>query len=120
MCFRSVELDLFDRRPVALMPRPALRADPLGVGVDPVGVRQDRDVFSTVRWPGGDEEDRAVAVFLVGPLDEAGDPGAGIRDTGEGLIRIPPGVLHSTEQTFRVGVVVARRGGLNDGMMPRR
>ena len=61
---RWVEPDVINRRPVPGMARPAGRVGALSVLVDPVPVRQDRDVLPAMTLAGGDEADLAVTMFL--------------------------------------------------------
>ena len=55
---------MIDWCPVTGLARPACRVGALGVLVDLVPVRQDRDILPAMTLAGCDEADRAVAMFL--------------------------------------------------------
>ena len=83
--FRWGEPDVIDRCPVSGVVRPPGRVGTFGVLVNLVSVRQDRDVLPAMTLAGGDEADLAVAVFLVVPVYEAREPGAGVGEAGKRL-----------------------------------
>ena len=97
MLLRRVEPDVIDRCPVPGMARPPCRVGALGVLVDLVSMRQDRDVLPAMTLTGGDEADLAVAMFFVVPVDEARDPGAGVGEAGKRLIRVGRRVLQAAD-----------------------
>jgi hypothetical protein len=66
--------------------RPAFGMGGLGGLVESLAAVQDSLVVAPVALTGRDEADAAVAVLFVVPVDESGDPSAGLLGTLEGLL----------------------------------
>ncbi len=80
----GVEQDAGWGLPVAGRAGPARGASGLGRLVAGVALGQNRAIFAAVALAGGDELQGAVAVGLVVPEDERGDPGTRVLEAFEG------------------------------------
>jgi hypothetical protein len=84
--FAGVEQDAGGRFPIAGRAGPAFRVVGLGGLVEGIALGEQVAVFAAVALGRSDELQGTVAVRLVVPVGELGDPGAGLLDAGEGLV----------------------------------
>ena len=96
-----------DSPPVPGGARPAPRILRSSDGVQGATAVQDQLVEPGMALSGGNEADRAVAVFVVVPLNQRGRPGAGGRDVRKRIQRVRRTIFKRPEQGFRVRIVVA-------------
>ena len=74
--------------------------------VDDSPLAADFNRITVVTLDGRHEFDAAVAVLVVVPVDEHGDPLTGLLFGCKGLAGVIRPILHCPEQGFGVGVVV--------------
>jgi len=96
--------------PVTRRSGPTLRAVGLGGLVAGVTLFEDRDILPAMALARGDGLQGTVAVNLVVPVLEPGNPLTGLLEGLEGFIGKARGVLQGLEQGLGIGVVVADRG----------
>jgi len=92
--------------PAAGLSAPACWIRSAGVLIDLSTLLANGDGQSTVSLNGCHVLDPAVAVSVVVPVDELGDPLTGLPFGGKGLAGVIRPVFHCPEQGFGVGVVV--------------
>jgi hypothetical protein len=79
---------------------------PAGSFIDDSPLTTDLYCSTAVSLDGCHELDAAVTVPMVVPVDERGDPLAGLLFGGKWLAGVIMPIFHRPEQGFRVGVVV--------------
>ena len=92
--------------PAAGLSAPARWIRPAGVLIDLGTLLANGDGRSAVSLNWCHELDAAVAVPVVVPVDERGDPLTGLLFGCKGLAGVIRPILHCPEQGFGVGVVV--------------
>ena len=97
----GVEADVADRRPVSDLARPPRGVGGAGFGIESGTPTEEFAVPSGVPGVGCDEPDRAVAVLVVVPGHETGDPALRVLLAGETRCRPVRPVLAGPEQGFR-------------------